>query len=280
MYRRLCNPLISNSFFLFGARSTGKSSLLKSIFEGRNHLWIDLLDDENYLQFSRAPKTLQHRIDEKLSTADASPLFVVIDEVQKIPKLLNEVHRLIEHGSYKHKLLFALTGSSARKLKHGGANLLGGRALMNNLFPFTSTELGVDFNLLEVLQFGSLPHISVEQNITVKKELLKSYIGTYLREEIREEQIIRNLDPFVRFLEVSAQSSGKIINYAAIGRDCQTDSKTVARYFQILEETLLGLFLPAHHESVRKQQRQNPKFYFFDIGVQRALRTMLDIPVS
>jgi predicted AAA+ superfamily ATPase len=268
MYQRLCKPLVSHSFFLFGARGTGKTKLLQSLFpDHESVLWVDLLREGEVLQFLRSPNELRSRLD----ALAKPPSFVVIDEVQRVPSLLNEVHSLIEERQQK----FALTGSSARKLRRGAANLLAGRALLNHLFPLTYRELGGDFSLERVLRWGSLPAVVNEGNPDVRNALLRTYVDVYLREEIREEQLVRNLDPFARFLEAAAQSSGHIINFSKIAREAGTDSKGVARYFQILEDTLLGFFLEPYHSSIRKRQRQQAKFYLFDIGVKRALEGAL-----
>jgi predicted AAA+ superfamily ATPase len=264
MYPRICNPALSHSFFLFGARGTGKTRLIQSLL--KNHesvLWIDLLREGEVLQFLRSASELRSRLD----GLTKPPSFVVIDEVQRVPSLLNEVHSLIEERHQK----FALTGSSARKLRRGAANLLAGRALLNHLFPLTFRELGEDFSLEQVLRWGSLPAVINEQNPEVRNALLRTYVDVYLREEIREEQLVRNLDPFARFLEAAAQSNGHILNFSQIAREAGTDSKGVARYFQILEDTLLGFFLEPYQSSIRKRQRQHAKFYLFDTGVKRAL---------
>jgi len=273
MYQRLCKPITSHSFFLFGARGTGKTRLLQSLFpDPASVLWIDLLREGETLQFLRAPNELRSRLD----ALAKPPSFVVIDEVQRVPSLLNEVHSLIE----ERKQRFALTGSSARKLRRGAANMLAGRALLNYLFPLTFRELGSDFSLNRVLRWGSLPAVINEQNPDVRNALLRTYVDVYLREEIREEQLVRNLDPFARFLEAAAPSNGQIINFSKIAREAGTDSKGVARYFQILEDTLLGFFLEPYHSSVRKRQRQHAKFYLFDIGVKRALEGALRTELS
>lgn len=269
MYPRLCKPLQKHSFFLFGARGTGKTKLIQQLLQGRNCLWVDLLRQGELLAFIRNPNELR----ERLAALDTAPEWVVIDEVQRIPEILNEVHSLIE----EKKLKFALIGSSARKLRRGAANLLAGRALLNYLYPLTHEELGSDFNLAEVLTWGSLPAVVTQADPESKTELLKTYVETYLREEIREEQIIRRLDPFARFLESAAQSSGSILNRTKIGHEAGTDAKSVARYFQILEDTLLGFHLEPYHTSLRKRQRNQAKFFLFDIGVKRALEGSLRI---
>ncbi|MBL7662271.1 ATP-binding protein [bacterium] len=272
MYPRLCNPLLSKSFFLFGARGTGKTKLLQQLFQDQQTLWIDLLQEGALLNFTQNPSQLRHQ----LAAQGPNTKWVVIDEVQRVPALLNEVHSLIEDKS----LNFALTGSSARKLRRGQANLLAGRALVNNLFPLTQLELGHDFQLESALRWGTLPGVITEKDESVRAEILKSYVHVYLKEEIREEQIIRSLDPFTRFLEAAAQSNGTIVNLSKLGREANTDAKSIARYFQILEDTLLGFFVDPYHRSIRKQQRKQAKFYLFDLGVKRTLDGTLKIPLS
>ncbi len=273
MYARLLNLPQSQSFFLFGARETGKTRLLKDALRGeKGVLWIDFLREGEALTFLQRPSELRTRLD---ALAEA-PAIVVLDEVQRVPEILNEVHSLIEERGTR----FALTGSSARKLKRGGANLLAGRAFLNHLYPLTFLELGDDFSLERVLNWGSLPGPTPLVDDASKASFLRTYVDVYLREEIREEQIVRNLDPFARFLDVAAQCNGAIINYSRIAREAGTDSKAIARYFQILEETLVGFFLEPYHASIRKRQRQQAKFYFFDLGVKRALKGSLRVPVA
>lgn len=170
-----------------------------------------------------------------------------------------------------------MTGSSARKIKRGSANLLAGRAFVNYLFPLTHIELGKRFDLKEALEFGTLPKITQLKSTKEKQSFLRAYALLYLKEEIREEQIVRKLDPFRRFLEIAAQTNGEIINYSNIARDVNVDTKTVQSYFQILEDTLIGHILEPFHLSIRKRQRTNPKFYFFDLGIKRALDRTLTI---
>lgn len=200
---------------------------------------------------------------------------VIIDEVQKIPQLFDVVHSQIE----KKHFLFALTGSSSRKLKRQGVNLLAGRAFIYYLFPFTHLELGKNFDLNQVLTWGSLPKLfSFDHNLD-RIDFLNAYTDTYLREEIIAEQIIRNTIPFRQFLEVAAQANGKIVNYSNIAKAVGVDTVTVQNYFQILEDTFTGIILPPFHESIRERQRKNPKFYYFDIGVTRALQNRLTLPL-
>jgi predicted AAA+ superfamily ATPase len=268
------SPDLTESFFLFGARGTGKSTLLKKLISEKKSLYVDLLDSEVEEKYALSPSLLYEEL--KLLQKNKSEIkWIIIDEVQKNPALLNTVHRLIEEKYFK----FALTGSSARKLKRGHANLLAGRAFVFNLFPLTHQELKADFDLIEYLTWGGLPKI-FELSTLNKKRFLKSYTQTYLKEEILEEQLIRNLTPFRHFLEVAAQSGSKIINYSRIAADVGVESPTVQSYFEILEDTYLGFLLPPFHESLRKRQRKNPKFYFFDLGIQRALAKKLDLPLQ
>jgi predicted AAA+ superfamily ATPase len=202
--------------------------------------------------------------------------WVVIDEVQKVPPLLDVVHRLIE----RNHLLFALTGSSARKLKRGGANLLAGRAFTYRLYPLSATEVGDSFDLHAALTWGTLPKIFQLTSDMARSKFLQSYAETYLQEEIVAEQVIRSLPPFRRFLQVAAQSNASIVNYRKIAEDCNTSPSNVLNYYQILDDTLVGTFLEPFHQSVRKRQRAAPKFYWFDTGVIRSLRLALDIPLE
>lgn len=263
MLPRIINILKSDSFFLFGARGTGKTSLLRALIPAHSSLWIDLLEAQQERLFSDSPDRLSQQLD-KLRPL---PKWVVIDEVQKVPRLLDVVHREIE----SRKIKFALTGSSARKLRRGGANLLAGRAFVYHLYPLTARELGTAFDLEAVLKWGSLPRIMALDSDDRRRLFLESYVDTYLKEEVLIEQLLRNVVPFRKFLELAAQSNGAIINASNIAADIGVDPKTVRSYFQILEDTLLGIFLPATNRSVRKQQLQAPKFYLFDLGVKNAL---------
>ncbi len=201
--------------------------------------------------------------------------WVAVDEVQRVPALLNYVHRLIE----SHGIQFALSGSSSRKLKREGANLLAGRAWMNHLHPLIFRELQSEFSLDSVLRWGALPKVLSLADETDRYRFLKTYTQTYLREEIKQEQIVRKIEPFLRFLEVAAQGNGNILNYAKIARDALLDEKAVERYYEILKDTLIGYFLNPFHRSVRKRQTKKPKFFFFDMGVKRAFEGILQIPM-
>jgi predicted AAA+ superfamily ATPase len=201
---------------------------------------------------------------------------VIIDEVQRALELLNIAHQQIQ----KRKRQFILTGSSSRRLRQKGSNLLAGRAWIYNLFPFSTRELGAEFELKRVLQWGALPDAYAAATENDAREYLNAYVGTYLQKEIQEERWVRQLPPFRKFLAVAAQMSGKIVNKSTIAREIGVDDVTVANYFEILEDTLLGFFLPAYHTSVRKVQKQAPKFYLIDPGIERALARSLTIPVE
>jgi predicted AAA+ superfamily ATPase len=271
MIDRIVNPLKQNSFFLFGARGTGKSFLLNHLLTSQRTLKINLLDPVISEQFALEPSRLVTAIDGFGPDLD----WVFIDEIQKQPKLLDLVHLLIEERSLK----FAITGSSARKLKHGAANMLAGRAFEFQLFPLTHLEIGQGFSLDAALHWGTLPSIITASSDENRRLYLQSYSSTYLKEEIAEEQVVRKLDPFRKFLNVAAQSNGTIINFSKIARDVGVSTVTVQSYFQILEDTLLGFYLQPFHNSVRKRQRGNPKFYLFDLGIQRALSLQTSVPL-
>lgn len=270
---RLLQLPLNRSFFLFGARNTGKSTLLKHLFDGQNALWIDLLAPDLEEKYSREPM----RFKQEVLALEEDVRYVIIDEVQKLPKLLDIVHQLIEST---HKI-FIMTGSSARKLKHGGANLLAGRAFVYNLYPFSSLELGKDFDLDAALHWGTLPAVVDKmQSASDKTHFLQAYAQTYLKEEIWVEHFIRKIDPFRKFLEVSAQCNGQILNFSNISKDVGVDDKTIKQYFSILEDTLMGFLLEPYEGSFRKRLQAKPKFYFFDTGVCRALSRMLSVPLK
>jgi len=276
MIHRLVELPPKHSFFLFGARGTGKTTLLKSAFPAETTYFINLLNYEQEERFLRDPGLLGKIID----GLDPRIEQVIIDEIQKVPRLLDVVHLKIEQRKRQgNPLQFILTGSSARKLRHGAANLLAGRAFVNNLYPFTSTELGEHFDLQLVLEYGALPEVWETDIPGEKRKFLESYSRTYLKEEVWNEHIIRKIEPFSQFLEIAAQMNGKILNYAKIGRDVRVDIKTIQSYYQILEDTLLGFFLPVFHRSLRKRQLHAPKFYLFDTGVKRALDHTLTVPL-
>ena len=268
MYKRLISLPKNKSFFLFGQRGTGKTTLLKENFGDRS-LELSLLNSRLHLQLSKAPWELKSHVLARKPEQE----IVIIDEIQKIPELLDEVHSLIEDSH----VVFALTGSSARKLKRAGVNLLAGRAQNFKLYPLSSVEMGEDFNLLEVLQWGTLPQVVSEKNPSDKEEYLYSYVSTYLKEEIILEQVVRNLEPFTRFLEVAAQTHAENVSFSNIAKDVHVSSVTVKTYFEVLTSTLIGFFLSSYHTSVRKKQKQSPKFYFYDNGLVRALQNRAGI---
>lgn len=266
----MLNHSNSSSFFLFGARGVGKSTYLKHQF-GADFHYINLLEDTWESRYRSHPDLLIS----DLQALKSAPTWVVIDEIQKVPKLLDVIHHLIESTNHK----FVLTGSSARKLKRGSANLLAGRAFDYRMFPLTFVELGEKFSLDHVLRWGSLPKTFSlsEEN---RAEYLRSYCQTYLKEEILQEQIVRNGGAFKDFLEVAAQENGKNLNFSKIARDVGVDTKTAQSFFQILEDTLVGFMLPAFHRSKRKSLNQQPKFYIFDLGVKKAMEKSLSDSIT
>ena len=244
------------SLFLWGSRQTGKSTLLKMLFPGA-HVY-DLLKSDVRMALQLRPAQLR----EECELLDDGEL-IIIDEVQKVPALLDEVHWLIENKKQR----FILSGSSARKLLRSGANLLGGRALRQTLFPLVSAEVP-DFDLNRALNHGMLPRHYLMENPTMR---VQAYIGDYLQQEIVEEAIVRRLDAFTRFLQVAALSNSEIVNYTNIAQDCGVSSKTVKEYFSILEETILGFFLPSYTKVVKRRVIQSPKFYYFDVAIPNHL---------
>lgn len=248
--------LAKKSFFLFGPRATGKSTLIRQQL-GREAFVIDLLDSRNYLRLSASPSDLEAMI------AASDSALVVIDEVQRIPELLNEVHRLIE----SKQLRFLLTGSSARKLRRGQANLLAGRVWEARLFPLIHREIP-DFDLDRYLLYGGLPMVWLSAE---PAEELDAYVHTYLTEEIMAEGLVRKLPPFSRFLRAMALSNGEMLNFAKLANDCQVPPSTVAEYAALLEDTLVGFLLPAWTASKKRKAIRTAKFYFFDCGVTHLL---------
>ena len=258
-----------NSFFLFGARGSGKTTLLQQRFSEKDSLFLDLLDIRLFDQILLDPGRFLDLINSQTNKHKR----IIVDEIQKIPRLLDVAHQQIQ----TNKRQFIFTGSSSRRLKQKGTNLLAGRAWVYHLYPFTSFELGKKFHLKKALEWGALPEAALAENTESAKEYLKAYTGTYLEKEIQQEQWIRKLQPFRRFLSIAAQMNGKIINNSKIAKDIGVDDVTVARYFEILEDTLLGFMLPAFHQSIRKSQRKSPKFYFIDTGIKRALSETLTV---
>jgi uncharacterized protein len=275
MFQRSISPSDSSSFLLLGPRGSGKSTLLRDRFASRPTVWVDLLDPDTEHRFSRQPAALREVI-AATPTAD----WVVIDELQKVPALLDVVHGCIEGAlGADRRVRFAMTGSSARRLNRGAVNLLAGRAFVYHLFPLTGREIGPAFDLFQCLRFGTLPAILAFAADGDRAEFLRAYARTYLKEEVWGEHLVRRLDPFRHFLEVAAQCNGEIVNFSSIARDVGVDHKTVGSYFEILEDTLLGFMLEPWHTSVRKRQRQAPKFWWFDPGVARALAGTLTVDI-
>jgi predicted AAA+ superfamily ATPase len=257
MYSRLLQPSKDKSFFLFGPRGTGKSTWVRQQFS--ESVYLDLLDSSLYTGLLADPSRLQRFIPKDYQG------WIVIDEVQRIPALLNEVHRLIE----TQKLRFVLTGSSARSLRKRGVNLLAGRALTHYLYPLTSSELGSDFDLATYLRYGGLPSVFQEAS---PQAYLDSYVTTYLREEVQQEGLTRNLGAFARFLEAASFSQGQVLNVAAVSRECAVERKVVENYFSILTDLLLSYRLPVFTKKAKRTLITHQKFYFFDVGVYRTVR--------
>ncbi len=266
MIKRLIQHPTSRSFFVFGPRGTGKSSWLQSVFP--DAVYLDLLDDGIYRALLSYPENLINYIKPESD-------WIILDEVQKIPELLNAVHRLIENK----KIKFILSGSSARKLKSVGVNLLAGRAATRFMFPFTVQELGGDFDLEQALNYGMLPAVWDKED---PKDYLKSYVTTYLKEEVQQEGLSRNLGTFSRFLEIASFSQAASLNVSEVAREVGVDNKTAENYFTILEDLLLATRIPVFSKHAKRQMYQRPKFLFFDVGVYRIIRPKgpLDSPES
>ena len=250
-------PLLAmKSFFLFGPRATGKTTLIRQQLAQKATV-IDLLDSRYFLKLSGAP----HELESLIAAAPAE--IIVIDEIQRIPELLNEIHRLIE----ARNLTFLLTGSSARKLRKGQANLLAGRVWDAKMFPLIHREIPA-FKLDRYLQYGGLPAVYLSD---YPEEELNAYVNLYLKEEIMAEGLIRRLPPFSRFLKTIALANGEMINFTKLANDCQVPPSTVTEYVGLLEDTLVGFLLPAWTESIKRKAIRTGKFYFFDPGVTHML---------
>jgi uncharacterized protein len=243
----------SETFFLWGPRQTGKTTLLRETYP--QAFWIDLLKSEEYRRYLQNPE----RIREELSATN-SVRQVVIDEIQKVPQLLDEVHWLLENRGVQ----FALSGSSARKVKRGAANLLGGRAARYELHGLTAAEIGGDFDLDRAVNHGYLPRIYLSDR---PQRQLEAYVADYLKEEVAAEALVRNLPAFSEFLNVAALSDTELVNFSTIARDCGVSSHTIKGYFAILEDTLLGRWLPAYAKRPKRRVIAAPKFYFGDVGI-------------
>lgn len=257
------------SFFLFGPRSVGKSTWIRSQYKDAK--FVDLLSTELAIKYAKNPSLLTAAI-----KTEPKERWIVIDEVQKVPALLNEVHYLMENEGYKR---FILSGSSSRKLKRGAANMLGGRANKKSLYPFTAAELEMNFDLSETLNYGMLPLSVTSSEPKQKEAFLKSYLATYISEEIRAEGLVRDIGNFSRFLDLAALVAGTQVNVSGLARDAGISRDTVQGYFGVFEDTLLGSFLPAYRPRAKVKEVQKPKFYWFDTGVLNAASQAFDQPM-
>ncbi len=261
MFSRLLkiDPDMQSSAFIFGPRGTGKTSWLKAHFA--DAMYFDLLDFDVYTDLLARPTRLSDRIPKAYTG------WIIIDEVQKAPDLLNEVHRLIEH----RKLRFILTGSSARSLRRKGVNLLAGRALIYHMHPLTALEMENEFSLSKALLYGQLPAAMTHEK---PQEYLSSYVQAYLREEVLQEGLTRNLAGFARFLEIASFSQGEILNYTNVARESANNRHTINNYFDILEDLLIAYRIPVFMKHAKREVITHPKFYYFDVGVYRTIRPM------
>ncbi|MDR2963705.1 MAG: AAA family ATPase [Bacteroidales bacterium] len=259
------NNEYGDSTFVWGARQVGKTTLINQTYP--NAVYYDLLRSKDFERLQRNPSLLE----EDLAMLKAGDV-VVIDEVQKIPQLLDEVHSLI----YRKNIRFILSGSSPRKLKRFGANLLGGRALKTVLYPLVSAEIP-DFDIQKAVRYGTLPRHYL---IADPWNRLAAYIGVYLNEEIREEALSRQLKSFTRFMEIAAFSNGEIVVYKNIAQDCGIDYRTVKEYFEILIDTLVGYMIPSFTHTQKRRSIQAPKFYYFDVGIANYLQNRRNIQLG
>lgn len=268
MYTRLL-ALPKHSFFLFGPRGTGKTTWLKmALKEAR---WFDLLRSSELLKLMRNPGQFRFEVE-----ALAGGSWIVVDEIQKWPLLLNEIHSLI--ADHENKYRFALSGSSARKLKRLDSNLLAGRVINRKFFPLTGAELNYEFAPDNLLKYGTLPKVCADPENRV--DILEAYVVNYIKEEIQQEALVQNLASFSRFLEVAAIMNGQVVNVANIARDAGVARPTVQRYFDTLVDTLIGCWLPAWRPRAKVKESAHPKFYFFDTGVVRAIQNRLREPIE
>lgn len=257
-----------SSFFLFGPRGTGKSTWIRSHL--KDAFVVNLLAAEVMLRYERDPSEFRAEV-----LAHPQSRWIVIDEVQRVPRLLNEVHLLMEEKGYKK---FALTGSSARKLKRGAANLLAGRAVVKNLFPLTTAEMNFSVASAQLLRFGAMPLSVNAPDDEAREDFLRAYVTTYLAEEIKAEALVRDLGSFSRFLEVASLAAGQTTNISGIARDAGVSRETVRGYFEVLVDTLIGSWLPAWRPRAKVKEVALPKFYWFDPGVLHAAAGGFDQP--
>lgn len=258
MYKRILDiqNRLDDANFLLGARQTGKSTLLKELFP--NTIYYDLLNTDTKKRFQKNPELLREMLQGKQEGT-----LVIIDEIQKVPELLDEVHWLMTNSNIR----FVLCGSSARKLKKQSSNTLGGRAIPMCLYPLVSAEIP-DFDIYRAVQNGMIPRHYIIDNAVRR---LKAYVDIYIKEEIKEEALVRDVISFERFLEVAAICNGEILNYENIATDCGVSAKTVAAYFQILYDTLIGYEIPAYTKRIKRKLVQAPRFYYFDVGIANYL---------
>ncbi|OHB75786.1 MAG: hypothetical protein A2Z34_04620 [Planctomycetes bacterium RBG_16_59_8] len=275
MVDRILDIPLTKSFFLFGPRQTGKSTLLRKMFPPEKTIYYDLLKTEEYERLSIRPSLFR----EEMNSRPPTIRYVVLDEIQRVPSLLNEIHALLESQSPSPPL-FALCGSSARKLKRAQANLLAGRASTYHLHPLTHRECDDRFSLEKALNIGTLPSVYLAEDERNARETLKAYVETYLKEEVTAEALTRNVPAFLRFLSIAGDENGNVINLSNIARETGTSYQTVKEYFQILEDTLMGALLLPYARSERKRLVKHPKFYLFDTGIERALSKQLTLPLE
>jgi len=260
MYARNIKLEDKSSAFIFGPRGTGKTCWLRSKYP--DAVYIDLLEAELFNSLTADPQRLSNYVPPN------NKYLIIVDEIQRVPGLLNEIHRLIEQKKYQ----FILTGSSARKLRRSGSNLLGGRALTYKFHPFSANELGRDFNFKKALKVGMLPTLYDRDKVVECNSYLKSYVQTYLKEEVQQEGLTRNLSSFARFLEAASFSQGEALSISGVARECSVHRKVVESYFEILDDLLIGLRVPVFTKKAKRRLTSHPKFYFFDVGVFRAIR--------
>lgn len=264
MYNRVLSLSESetNSLFLFGARQTGKTSLLRERFP--NSIYYDLLEFDTMMRFRQRPSLLRDLL---MEVPNGS--LVIIDEIQQVPELLNEIHLLIS----RKQIRFILCGSSARKLRRNSVNTLGGRALPTTLYPLVSAEIP-DFNLIRAVNNGMMPAIYPLEN---PRRQVQAYVDVYLKEEIMAEALVRNLMGFSNFLRAAAMTNGEMVNYQNIAQDCGVSAKTVKEYFSILTDTLIGYMIPAYSKTNKRSVVQAPRFYFFDVSIPNFLLNRGDL---
>jgi predicted AAA+ superfamily ATPase len=258
-----------SSFFLFGPRGTGKSTWIRSSFPGA--FVVNLLPPDALIRYERDPALFRAEV-----LAHPSDTWIVVDEVQRVPKLLDEVHFLMEEKGYKK---FVLSGSSARKLKRGGANLLAGRAILRQLFPLTSAETGFSVSVDQLLRYGSMPLSVTAESDEAREEFLRAYVTTYLSEEVRAEGLVRDLGGFTRFLDIASLAASRTTNVSAIARDAAVSRETARGHFEVLVDTLIGSWLRAYRPRAKVKEVALPKFYWFDAGVLHAAAGGFDQPL-